>query len=399
MTRMATICLAAGLAASVLAERTGPWSKERAWEWYDAQPWLRGCNYMPASAAGFADMWQEYGCEARFAEMDRELALAEKTGFNVVRFLVSSGVWMAEHDGFMDRFERFLALLGKHKMRAIVMLGNDCSSPKERWKPFKPGPCPTDWGYHGGKKVSEHGSLPDAVGYTILDDPELNPKFYAMCEELVAKYRTDPRIAFWNLWNEPGNNNRGRITLPHVRKLFELCWRIDPVQPLAADVWCDRYGMGFPQGAKVSQPRADRESAQKLAGELSDIISFHCYEPYERQVTLIRDLRRHYGRPLVNTEWLARIRGCNVADCYPLFYVAKVGAVNWGFVAGRFQTYEPWEGMWKEIERGGGKQYDMTKWFHDLYRPSHRPYDPKEIELIRRFNGLADEDFAVKHGK
>jgi hypothetical protein len=55
--------------------------------------------------------------------------------------------------------------------------------------------------------------------------------------------------------------------------------------------------------------------------------------------------------------------------------------------------------MWKEIERGGGKQYDMTKWFHDLYRPSHRPYDPKEIELIRRFNGLADEDFAVKHGK
>ena len=116
MTRMATISLAAGLAASVLAERTGPWSKERAWEWYDAQPWLRGCNYMPASAAGFADMWQEYGCEARFAEMDRELALAEKTGFNVVRFLVSSGVWMAEHDGFMDRFERFLALLGKHNL-------------------------------------------------------------------------------------------------------------------------------------------------------------------------------------------------------------------------------------------------------------------------------------------
>ena len=45
------------------------------------------------------------------------------------------------------------------------------------------------------------------------------------------------------------------------------------------------------------------------------------------------------------------------------------------------------------------KQYDMTKWFHDLYRSSHRPYDPKEIELIRRFNGLADEDFAGKSGK
>ena len=28
----------------------------------------------------------------------------------------------------------------------------------------------------------------------------------------------------------------------------------------------------------------------------------------------------------------------------------------------------------------------------DLYRLSLRPYDPKEIELIKRFNKLADED-------
>lgn len=54
-----------------------------------------------------------------------------------------------------------------------------------------------------------------------------------------------------------------------------------------------------------------------------------------------------------------------------------------------------------DIDRGGssithGKRRDMTKWFHDLYRPSLRPYDPREIALIRRFNALADEDFAVR---
>ena len=75
--------------------------------------------------------------------------------------------------------------------------------------------------------------------------------------------------------------------------------------------------------------------------------------------------------------------------------LATIGALNWGLVAGRFQSYEPWEGMWKEIERGGGRQYDMTKWFHDLFRPSHRPYDPKEIDLIKRFNKLADEKSAA----
>ena len=38
---------------------------------------------------------------------------------------------------------------------------------------------------------------------------------------------------------------------------------------------------------------------------------------------------------------------------------------------------------------------DFTKWFHDLYRPSHRPYDPKEIEIIHKYCKLADEEFAA----
>jgi hypothetical protein len=29
---------------------------------------------------------------------------------------------------------------------------------------------------------------------------------------------------------------------------------------------------------------------------------------------------------------------------------------------------------------------------HDIFRPSLRPYDPRETDLIRRFNKLADED-------
>ena len=49
---------------------------------------------------------------------------------------------------------------------------------------------------------------------------------------------------------------------------------------------------------------------------------------------------------------------------------------------------------WKQIENGdeAARDWDMTKWFHDLIRPSLRPYDPKEIAVIKRFNALADED-------
>ena len=132
-----TLTLTMGAACSLWAARTAPWSKEKAWAWYNAQPWMRGCNYLPASAANYADMWQELGSEERFKEMEKEFALAQKTGFNVMRLIIHEqgfGIWLADHDGFMARFERWLQLLDQYGMRAIILLGNDCSRPKEMWQ-------------------------------------------------------------------------------------------------------------------------------------------------------------------------------------------------------------------------------------------------------------------------
>ena len=42
------------------------WTKEKAWEWYNARPWIRGCNYMSADCANRIDQWQELGWEERF---------------------------------------------------------------------------------------------------------------------------------------------------------------------------------------------------------------------------------------------------------------------------------------------------------------------------------------------
>jgi hypothetical protein len=81
-----------------------------------------------------------------------------------------------------------------------------------------------------------------------------------------------------------------------------------------------------------------------------------------------------------------------IFELFPLFYLEKVGCYNWGFVTGPSQTNEPWEVVWDHYYRGKNTNVDFTKWFHDLYRPSHRPYDPKEIELIKRFCDYADKD-------
>ncbi|MGN0852027.1 MAG: alpha/beta fold hydrolase [Kiritimatiellia bacterium] len=383
------LVLTAGLAALAAmnagAARQGPWAKEKAWQWYDAQPWIRGCNYMPASAANRVDQWQELGAEERFAEVERELALAEKIGFNTLRIIVEHqgfGVWLAEHDGFMARFERMLSIMQKHGLRAIVVLGNDCSRPKELWELPKPGVQKYDLGYHGGRRVTQHGSNPHAVGYTTVDDPVLRPKFYAMCAELLTKYRDDERILFWNLWNEPGNNNRSQLTMKDMRELFELAWSIDPKQPLAADIWT----------ARASNKGEGTRPAEKLAGELSDIISFHLYANYQEQKSTIAALRVRWGRPMINTEWLARIAGDELRTSYPVFAQERVGAVNWGFVAGKYQTYEPYEPQWKSQFEFWNSDAPVTRWYHDLFRPSHHPYDPEEIAIVRRVNAQMDAE-------
>ena len=51
------------------------WSKERIRDWYNARPWMRGCNYMSADCANRVDQWQELGFEERFQTTEEELKL------------------------------------------------------------------------------------------------------------------------------------------------------------------------------------------------------------------------------------------------------------------------------------------------------------------------------------
>ena len=48
--------------------------------------------------------------------------------------------------------------------------------------------------------------------------------------------------------------------------------------------------------------------------------------------------------------------------------------------------------MWNEYEQGIITNYDFTKWQHDLFRPNYKPYDPREIALIEKFNNLAKKE-------
>jgi hypothetical protein len=54
----------------------------------------------------------------------------------------------------------------------------------------------------------------------------------------------------------------------------------------------------------------------------------------------------------------------------------KIGAYNWGFVAGKTNTIYAWD---SPMPNGG----EPAVWFHDIFRKDGTPYIQQEVDLIR----------------
>ena len=264
-----------------MAEKTmnGQWSQERIWEWYNARPWIRGCNFMGSDVVNWLDMWQEQGFEEKLKTAEEEIALAAKTGFNAIRTLLDYVVWREQHDGFLERLDRFLNVIYKYGIRAVLVLGNDCSVPRDNpYSQLRPGEQKFDWGYHGGRKNSQHSTLNKKPGYWLIDDePE---RVYEWVREIITRYKDDDRVLIWDLYNEPGSGMRDEITKPHIQRFFEIAREVDPIQPVTAGAWCIR---------EVDEPL---RWVEQFALDNSDIISYHSYALYSSNVQVIRKLKQ-----------------------------------------------------------------------------------------------------------
>ena len=103
------------------------WSEEKAWSWYHAHPWIRGCNFIGSDCANRRDQWQSYGRKERMQTAEREIALAEKIGFNSVRLIMDFDVWLQEPESYfsvLEELERleFLQLWGNNKISDLGFL-------------------------------------------------------------------------------------------------------------------------------------------------------------------------------------------------------------------------------------------------------------------------------------
>lgn len=82
----------------------GKWPVEKAFEWYQTQPWLRGCNFIPSTAINQLEMWQAETFDLE--TIDRELGWAAELGLNAMRVYLHDLAWHQDPVGFKDRIEQ-----------------------------------------------------------------------------------------------------------------------------------------------------------------------------------------------------------------------------------------------------------------------------------------------------
>lgn len=364
----ALICGLLLSACVFLQSQESRWTEARANQWYRQQPWLVGANFLPSDAVNELEMWQADTFDP--AEIDREFGWAEGIGMNTMRVFLHNLLWEQDAAGFQRRMDQFLAIASKHHIRPMFVLFDSCWDPYPQLGPQRP-PIP---GVHNSGWVQ-------APGKDILTDPQQYPRLKAYVQGVVGAFANDPRILAWDVWNEPDNDNassygkleprnKSDLVLAVLPEAFTWARAVHPIQPLTSGVWSGDWSS------------LDKMSpVARVQIEQSDVISFHNYDWPEGFEGRIRDLEQ-YHRPLICTEYMARGAGSTFDTILPIAKKDHVGAISWGLVKGRSQTYLPWDSWQRPYVTE-----KPTLWFHDVFYEDGTPYRQREVELMRGLTG------------
>ena len=351
------------------------WTIEEINKWYDSFPWLTGSNFLPSNVINRLDMYQSYKSDEHLSVADKELALHHSIGFNTVRLWVDFDCYYLEKEKYLDILEKYISLCAKHHQLVMLVLTHEEDLPwEDTFIPRTLGPQKKYYTHFNRDYDTYYIHHEQKKHYFEYD--ELKPIFIEMIEVIVNKYKNDPRVFAWNLYNEPGITI-GERAVPILKTMFELIRKINPIQPLTADVWrnVDENGIPF-------------SKEEQYALEESDFISFHSYNKFDTFQRRILSIKNNNPRPFFLTEWLNRVNHNDVFDVYPFLKEQRIAAYCWGFVNGDTFTDEPWHHLWHEVKDLDEYSYDFTKWQHNLFRKNHQPYDPSELKLILKVNGV-----------
>lgn len=370
------------------------WTEEKAWEWFDKQPWLVGTNFISSSAINQLEFWQEETFDPEL--IDKELGLSASIGMNTHRVFLHDLLWQQDSIGFMSRIDKLLEISHKNGIKILFVFFDDV------WHPLpklgkQPEPIPN---VHNSGWVQSPGAK-------ILYDSLSHYKLESYVKGVIGKFANDDRILGWDLYNEPGQkgiashniskeraielykkigieindsnyskHNLNQIdpkeikqkhTLSLLKKTVKWAREVNPSQPLTIGIY--EWDIKWDNINNLSE-------LNRFILNSSDIISFHSYGSKNEVVMRVKQLK-NYRRPLLCTEYIAREYENTFQNVLPIFGDNKIGAYNWGLVSGKTNTIYPW------------KSWDSTytsppmKWHHDIFYQNGEPFSTEETEFIK----------------
>jgi hypothetical protein len=341
------------------------WSPDRANTWYQAQGWPVGANFITSNAINQLEMFQPGTYDPR--RIDTELGWARFHGLNTVRVFLHDQLWAQDPRGFQTRLAQFVGIASRHRIKPLFVLFDSCWDPLPRLgRQHAPTP-----GVHNSGWVQSPGA--ERIG-----DRRYTRTMQDYVTGVLTQFRNDDRVLGWDLWNEPDNpakqyrnverSDKLELVADLLPQVFSWARSVDPRQPLTSGVWDGEWG--------------DPASRSTIAGiqlANSDVITFHCYAEPATFESRVAELAPQ-GRPMLCTEYMARPMGSTIGEVLPIAKRHNVGAINWGLVAGKTQTYFPWD-SWDHPYAAVPKV-----WFHDLLRPDGTPFQGNESQTIRRLS-------------
>ena len=345
------------------------WTIEQANQWYQKQPWLVGCNFIPSTAINQLEMWQTATYDP--ATIDRELGWAAQIGFNTIRVFLHDLVWLADANGFAKRIDDFLGIAQRHSLKTMLVLFDNCHRPD----PVSGlQPLPVRGVHNSGWQQSPSQKLVRQFHDGTVAGTE-TARLRDYVTGVLTRFADDDRILLWDLYNEP------RPTGPDDQRieLLTVTWQ-----------WARSVRVGQPLTSCLDG--GGGEEVQMINGNESDVITFHNYSDAQALETVIGvHTKKYAGRPLICTEYMARSSGSTFQSCLPIFKKFGVGCYNWGLVVGKTQTHFDWTTIAKLPElraqgavlRLGDSIPEPALWFHDIFRSDGTAFDPAEPAFIR----------------
>jgi hypothetical protein len=296
--------------------------------------------FVPTNCVNEAQQWDEYDPVVN----DRELHYASVYGVNVVRVYLHYYVYLKKKTTLLGDIEDFLARASKYGIRTEFVFFDDCwnQPPKDLLSADYRYPAPlhgvhnSQWLVCPGDDVREH-----------YEQHRLGLKAYV--QDIVNAHRADPRVVFWEIYNEP---NKSEATVRLEKD---------------AAVWIKETGTKIPATA------TDKEFS---GGPFSDFVSWHQYGSY----AIYGDYH------MLCTECMNR-QGQTVPGIVE-HYKGKVGYIMWEFGIGRDNCRFAWE---NNREKPRVDEPPMP--FHGVVYPDGHPWALEDVQALLTPAGFAKTPF------